>query len=94
MRERQSKKGEGLEQISQRLERIETLLESLTLPRIEKHFYSTGEAAERLGLSKWYVRRLCATGEILAEKHPESGRHLISADELERLETRRDELDA
>lgn len=59
----------------------------------EKVFYSTSEAAERLGLSKWYVRRQCALGEILAEKHPESGRFLISAEELTRIETRRDALD-
>lgn len=81
------------EQISQRLERIENLLESLEMPKREKHFYTTREAAERLSLSNWYVRRLCATGEILAEKHPESGRFLISADEMERIETRRGALD-
>ena len=82
-----------LERLSQRLERIENLLESLEMPKREKHFYTTREAAERLNLSNWYVRRLCATGEILAEKHPESGRFLISADELERIETRRGALD-
>lgn len=84
---------ESVEQINQRLERIENLLESLQTPRREKHFYTTGETAERLQLSNWYVRRLCATGEILAEKHPESGRFLISADEIERIETRRGVLD-
>ena len=81
------------EQLNQRLERIENLLESLKTPRPEKHFYTTREAAERLCLSSWYVRRLCSTGEILAEKHPESGRFLISADEVDRLETRRGILD-
>lgn len=81
------------EQLTQRLDRIENLLESLQMPEREKHFYSTNEVAERLGLSKWYVRRLCSTGEILAEKHPESGRFLISAEELERIESRRDALD-
>ena len=84
---------EQFERINRRLERIENLLESLTMPKREKHFYSTNEAAERLGLSRWYVRRQCATGEILAEKHPENGRFLISAEELERIETRRDALD-
>ncbi len=82
-----------LEDIAARLERIEGLLESLQMPQKEKYFYSTGEAAERLGLSAWYVRRRCALGEILAEKHPESGKFLISADEIERIETRRDALD-
>ncbi|MCS7466286.1 helix-turn-helix domain-containing protein [Stieleria sp. ICT_E10.1] len=82
-----------LDKIEQRLDRIENLLESLQTPEREKYFYSTNEVAERLDLSKWYVRRLCSTGEILAEKHPESGRFLISADELERIESRRDALD-
>ena len=76
--------------IEQRLERIEGILASLKLPKREKYFYSTGEVAGRLGLSKWYVRRLCSVGEIKAEKHPESGRFLIPAKELERIETRRD----
>lgn len=81
------------EQLNQRLEKIEQLLEGLSMPKVEKHFYTTNEVAERLELSKWYVRKLCATGEILAEKHPESGHFLISADELERIETRRGVLD-
>ena len=84
---------DAFEQLSEQLARIENLLESLTTPKREKHFYSTNEVAERLGLSKWYVRRLCSKGEILAEKHPESGRFLISADEVERIESRRDALD-
>ena len=84
---------EQFEQLNERLQRIEDLLENLAMPKKEKHFYSTSEAAERLQLSKWYVRRLCSTGEILAEKHPESGRFLISADEIDRIETRRGILD-
>ena len=81
-----------LESIEQRLERIEEVLSSLKLPKKEKYYYSTGEVASRLGLSKWYVRRLCSLGDIEAEKHPESGRFLISKKELERIETRRDAL--
>lgn len=80
------------ESIERRLERIENVLSALKLPKIEKYFYSTDEAAGRLGLSKWYVRRLCSQGEIRAEKHPESGRFLIPAKEMERIETRRDAL--
>ena len=82
-----------LANIEHRLERIEDLLQSLQMPKKQKHFYTTNEAAERLGKSTWYVRRLCSLGEILAEKHPESGRYLISADELNRVETRRDALE-
>ncbi len=81
------------DELAQRLERIEQLLLTLMSPPVSRDFYSTSEAANRLGLSPWYVRRLCATGEILAEKHPESGRYLISANELERLVTRRNTLD-
>ena len=83
----------NLDNIEQRLERIEDLLQSLQTPTTEKFFYTTNEAAERLGKSTWYIRRLCSLGEIVAEKHPESGRFLISADELVRIETRRDALD-
>ena len=79
--------------IEQRLERIEDLLQSLQTPKQQKYYYTTNEAAERLGKSTWYIRRLCSLGEILAEKHPESGRFLISADEIDRIETRRDALD-
>ena len=81
-----------LESIEQRLERIEEVLSSLKLPKKEKYYYSTGEVAARLGLSKWYVRRLCSLGEIKADKHPENGRFLIPAKELERIESRRDAL--
>ena len=85
---------EPYEQLNERLQRIENLLEGLSAPKqIEKHFYSTAETAERLNLSAWYVRRMCATGKILAEKHPETGRFLISADEVDRIETRRGILD-
>ena len=81
-----------LESIEQRLERIEDVLSSLKLPKKEKYYYSTGEVASRLGLSKWYVRRQCSLGEIKADKHPENGRFLIPAKELERIESRRDAL--
>ena len=84
----------NLDNIDKRLDRIEGLLESLVPPpKTEKYFYSTNEVAEKLGKSTWYIRRLCALGNIIAEKHPESGRYLISANELERIETRRDILD-
>ena len=84
---------EPFEDVVQRLERIENLLSDLQTPKKEKFFYSTKEAADRLNLSSWYVRKLCSEGKILAEKHPESGRFLISAEELDRMETRRGILD-
>lgn len=81
------------DELRMRLDRIEKLITEIAPTPIQRKFYSTAEAAKRLGLSKWYVRRLCATGEILAEKQPESGRFLISANEIERIETRRDALE-
>ena len=83
----------NFEKLEHRLGRIENLLESLQTPKREKFFYSTNEVADQLNLSNWYVRQLCAKGKILAEKHPESGRYMISADELERVETRRGAMD-
>jgi len=85
--------GESLTELALRLQRIESLLEGLKMPEREKHFYTIKEAAKRLELSPWYVRKLCAEGLILAENHPQSGRFLISADELTRIESRRDALD-
>lgn len=93
MQERIGDATSRIEEVCQRLGKIESLLEALQAPKREKHFYTTKEAAERLDLSNWYVRKLCADGVILAEKHPESGRFLISADEMNRIETRRDALD-
>jgi len=83
---------EELQDIREQLNRIEDVLQQLQLPKREKYFYSTGEVAARLGLSKWHVRRLCSLGEIEAEKHPENGRFLVSAKELQRIESRRDAL--
>ena len=88
----QEDSGETLSDIRDRLSRIEEVLRSLAIPAKKKHYYSTSEVATRLSLSKWYVRRLCALGEIRAKKHPENGRFLISAKELERIESRRDAL--
>lgn len=78
------------EELTMRLDRIERLITEIKASPVQREFYSTAEVAERLGLSKWYVRRLCSLGEILAEKHPDSGRYLVSASELERVESRRD----
>lgn len=80
------------EELTMRLDRIERLIMEMKPSPLQREFYSTAEVAERLGLSKWYVRRLCSLGQILAEKHPDSGRYLVSASELERVETRRDAL--
>jgi len=77
-------------EIRERLIRIEDVLRAIAVPAPKRHFYSTSEVAERLQLSKWYVRRLCALGEIKAEKHPENGRFMIPDKELARIQSRRD----
>lgn len=81
-----------LVEIRERLVRIEDVLRTIAAPPPTRHFHSTSEVAERLKLSKWYVRRLCALGEIKAEKHPENGRFMIPEKELARIESRRDVL--
>jgi excisionase family DNA binding protein len=88
----QTEPADELVEIRERLIRIEDVLRLIALPQPKRHFYSTSEVAERLQLSKWYVRRLCALGEIKAEKHPENGRFLIPEKELARIESRRDVL--
>ena len=79
-----------LHDISNRLSQIEAVLQSVDLPSRRKKYYSTSEVARVLCLSKWYVRRLCALGDIKAKKHPANGRFLVPAEELERIQSRRD----
>lgn len=54
--------------ISERLERIETLLESLLEERTAKEWYSTSETAKILGKSEYTVREWCRLGRIHASK--------------------------
>jgi hypothetical protein len=68
-----------IEELCQRLGKIESLLEALQAPKSEKHFYTTKEAAERLDLSNWYVRKHCADGVILAEKYQDCEPQKLSA---------------
>lgn len=77
------------EELFQRLERIELLLENLTDNRSAKEFYSTSEVAEMLGRAEFTVREWCRHGRILAEKRPcGRGRNkewMISHDEVQRI---------
>ncbi|WP_182870679.1 helix-turn-helix domain-containing protein [Stieleria mannarensis] len=77
------------EELFQRLERIELLLENLTDNMSAKEFYSTSEVAEMLGRAEFTVREWCRHGRILAEKRPcGRGRNkewMISHDEVQRI---------
>jgi hypothetical protein len=75
--------------ISERLQRIETMLESLIEQRTAKDWYTTTEIAGILGKSEYTVREWCRLGRIHASKrqyargaYPE---WRISHDELTRI---------
>jgi hypothetical protein len=54
--------------LSERLERIETLLESLLEQRTVKEWYTTTETAKIVGKSEYTVREWCRLGRIHASK--------------------------
>ena len=54
--------------LSERLERIETLLQSLLQERAIKEWYTTAEIAKLLGKSEYTVREWCRLGRIHASK--------------------------
>jgi len=78
-----------IEDLAQRLERIEAALSSLVERQTVKDWYSTEEAAHSLGLAEFTVRNYCRLGRINAQKR-RSGRGsfcswAISHDELQRV---------
>jgi hypothetical protein len=54
--------------ITERLGRIETLLESLLEVRTTKEWYTTAEVAKMLGKAEYTVREWCRLGRIHASK--------------------------
>lgn len=77
------------EQVLQRLERIETLLEELVSQRTVKDWYTIAEVAQLLGRAEFTVREWCRLGRVYASKR-ECGRGrakewIISHEELTRL---------
>jgi hypothetical protein len=75
--------------ISERLERIETLLESLIEQRTAKEWYSTAEIAKLLGKAEFTVREWCRLGRVRAQKK-KCGRGvasewIVSHEELTRI---------
>ena len=75
--------------LSERLERIESMLSALLKREQTKEFYSTREVAELLGKAEFTVREWCRLGRILAEKRPcgrgMSKEWMISHVELQRI---------
>ena len=76
--------------LAERLERIETLLQSLLQERTIKEWYSTAEIAKLLGKAEFTVREWCRLGRINAEKKGSGrGRFLawvVSHDEVLRIQ--------
>lgn len=76
------------QEISQRLERIESLLLSMQDAPTRREFYTTAEAAELLDRAEFTVREWCRRGRIAAVKsHTGRGNSTewrISYEEIER----------
>ena len=78
-----------MNEILERLDRIETTLRTLVKQCHLQDWYGTKAAAEILGKSPYTVREYCRLGRIDAEKRPcgrgKSKEWMISHAELERL---------
>ena len=57
-----------LEELFERLERIESALSHLTRQQTIKEFYATEEVAEIVGRSPYTVREWCRAGRVHAQK--------------------------
>ena len=81
---------EPMQEVIERLNRIEMALESLLRERTPKDWYSTAEVAQLLGKAEYTVREWCRQGRVHATKKPYSrGAHsewLISHAELIRVQ--------
>ena len=78
-----------IEEMGQRLERIEDTLQQLLTARIEQEYYSTKDVAEILSKAEFTVREWCRHGRVYAEKRPSgqgrSKEWMISNAELQRI---------
>ena len=80
---------ERIEELMERLARIESAITSLVSQRTVKDWYTTAEAGSVLDRSEWTVREWCRLGRVNAEKR-RCGRGnaqewIISHEELERI---------
>lgn len=77
-------------ELTDRLERIESALQTLLQQRIVQKAYSTADAAQILGKAEFTVREWCRLGRVRATKRASGrGRSLewmIPHDELERIQ--------
>ena len=76
--------------LAERLERIETLLQSLLKERTIKEWYTTAEVAKLLSKAEFTVREWCRLGRVRAQKK-KCGRGvasewIISHEELVRVQ--------
>jgi hypothetical protein len=78
-----------MDQLLERLDRIEAALSHLLGQRMVKEWYSTAEVAAILNRADYTVREWCRQGRIRAKKKPcgrgKGGEWLVSHDELTRL---------
>jgi hypothetical protein len=86
-----TKRGQGMNaaEFSDRLDRIESLLQLLIEQRTIKEWYSTAEVAKLLGKAEFTVREWCRLGRIRARKKEcgrgIAGEWIISHEELTRV---------
>ena len=76
-------------ELLERLDRIESLLQSLVQEKTIRDYYSTAEVAELLGKAEFTVREWCRLNRVYAEKR-QTGRGrakewMISHQELTRI---------
>jgi hypothetical protein len=57
-----------IDELLERLGKVEAALVHLTRERTVKEWYSTGEVAEMLGRAEFTVREWCRLGRVRAEK--------------------------
>jgi hypothetical protein len=80
-----------MDELLERLDRIEAKLDALAEGRSEQQYYSTTDVARILDKAEWTVREWCRLGRVHAEKRPcgrgNSREWMLSHEELERIKS-------
>lgn len=80
----------NIQDLAERLDRIENSLQQLATQRLVKEYYSTSEVARLVKRSEFTVREWCRLGRIAAEKRAcgrgRSQEWMIPYDELMRFQ--------
>jgi transposase len=80
----------NMQDLAERLDRIESSLQQLAVQRLIKEYYSTSEIARLVKRSEFTVREWCRLGRIAAEKRAcgrgRSQEWMIPHDELLRFQ--------